>query len=75
MDSLYDETGVQYKVPIYCCANPIELCGDSPAGGAGSAATPGSLSAEQSPSKTSSLTAASSGKMLNLKIRINPGKV
>lgn len=35
METLYDERGVQYKLPIFCIANPIELCGESPNTGAG----------------------------------------
>lgn len=33
MDTLFDERGAQYKVPIYCTSNPVELVGESPGGG------------------------------------------
>jgi len=33
MDTLYDERGAQYKVPIYCTSNPVELVGESPGAG------------------------------------------
>jgi hypothetical protein len=86
MDTLYDERGAQYKVPMYCFANPVELVGESPNGqpSAGSAVTvsPGQSPAiptavqvpTASPVRVVSSSKTQEGKALNLKIRINPGR-
>lgn len=44
MDTLYDERGAQYKVPMYCYANPIELVGEGSNAGHQSVESAGSLS-------------------------------
>jgi hypothetical protein len=76
MDTLYDERGAQYKIPVYCFSNPVELCGDSPNSPSPAVATPAKSADGSSPVRGDSLSNAApkgDGKPLNLKIRINPG--
>ena len=78
METLYDERGAQYKLPIFTFSNPIELVGESVSEGAqASPVVAVALSANTSgkglSNKSGTATPVVHAEPLQLKIRINPG--
>mmetsp|Transcript_24589 Transcript_24589/g.41002 ORF Transcript_24589/g.41002 Transcript_24589/m.41002 type:complete len:260 (-) Transcript_24589:1815-2594(-) len=70
MELLYDERGQQYKVPIYCISNPIELVGENGFGG-------GDGVGEENGTVSNTATTAPKidGQPIALRVRVNPGDV
>lgn len=80
METLYDERGAQYKLPIFTFSNPIELVGESVSEGAqASPVVAVALSANTSgkglSNKSGTATPVVHAEPLQLKIRINPGDI
>ncbi|KAJ1394438.1 hypothetical protein B484DRAFT_459161, partial [Ochromonadaceae sp. CCMP2298] len=63
MDMLYDERGAQYKVPIYCIANPVELMGEN------------GMNGDEGPGQTPPPPQVFDGVPISLRVRVNPGDV
>jgi hypothetical protein len=91
MELLYDERGATYKVPVYCCANPIELCGESGGGNSADLEKSGATASDVElrsknggtlSNNNSGSSSSAGGAVLNpnektivLKVRINPGDI
>jgi len=79
METLYDERGAQYKLPIFTFSNPVELVWESvPEGAQASPVVAVALSANTSgkgvSNKSGTATPVVHAEPLQLKIRINPGR-
>ena len=80
LELCYDERGTQYKVPIYCYANPMELTyGPVTVGSGSSGATSSGNNNEGEASRATEVTTSTSlpvstgGPSIKLRVRVNPG--
>lgn len=64
LEVCYDERGVQYKVPVYCYANPVELTNEPLPTSSSSNGSSSGLPSEQV-----------RGAPVKLRVRINPGDI